>query len=204
MIPRQKIRAYLSRIAGELDQSSGVEVMRTVQNGLLRVRARGLASHHGHVRGRTASMAPPRDARDDSRQRTPRGPVECVLPEHWIIRLRREGVWARGLVRQRPAVHAGVCSGGWGELRSSTGEARSTYTAAVSDGRTRSAMPRPCKSARWVSAPNRSTRIPSPMSLRVFSASPETHRRLCPGLRGGILQGPWPYKAVQPTGCASG
>ena len=31
MIPRQKIRAYLSRIAGELDQSSGVEVMRTVQ-----------------------------------------------------------------------------------------------------------------------------------------------------------------------------
>ena len=42
-------------------------------------------------------------------------------------------------------------------------------------------------------------RGPVAASLRVFSASPETHRRLSPELRGGILQAPWPNHAPQPT-----
>jgi len=37
------------------------------------------------------------------------------------------------------------------------------------------------------------------MSLRVISASPGTHRRLSSGLRGGMLQEPWPNQALQPT-----
>jgi len=32
-----------------------------------------------------------------------------------------------------------------------------------------------------------------------LSASPESHRRLSPGLGGGILQAPWPNHALQPT-----
>jgi len=32
-----------------------------------------------------------------------------------------------------------------------------------------------------------------------FGASPATHRRLPTGLRGGILQTPWPNHALEPT-----
>jgi hypothetical protein len=42
--------------------------------------------------------------------------------------------------------------------------------------------------ARWVAAPGQNTKVPSAASPRVFSTSPETHRRLSPGHRGGILQ----------------
>ena len=60
-------------------------------------------------------------------------------------------------------------------------------------------MPRPCELVRWVAAPNQSAMVPSAESLRLFSASPETHRRLSPELRGGILQAPCPNHALQPT-----
>ena len=60
----------------------------------------------------------------------------------------------------------------------------------------RAAMPRPCELARWVAPPSQSTWAPPAASLRLFSASPENHRRLSPELRGGILQAPWPPCAV--------
>jgi hypothetical protein len=53
--------------------------------------------------------------------------------------------------------------------------------------------------ARWRggwSHPARAAGVPSGASLRVFSASPGTHRRLSPDLRGGILQAPWPNACV--------
>jgi hypothetical protein len=50
-----------------------------------------------------------------------------------------------------------------------------------------------------VRPPAKITRVPSAESFRVISASPETHRRLSPELRGGILQAPWPNHALQPT-----
>ena len=60
-------------------------------------------------------------------------------------------------------------------------------------------MATPCRLARWVAASGQSTAVPPPESLRVFSASPETHHRLSPGLRGEILQLPWRNHALQPT-----
>ena len=49
--------------------------------------------------------------------------------------------------------------------------------------------------ARWAAAPGQSTTVPPGESLPVFSASPETHHRLPTGLRGEILQAPWPNHA---------
>jgi len=60
-------------------------------------------------------------------------------------------------------------------------------------------MPRLCELASWVPAPGQSTRVPSAASLRLFSASPETQRRLSPGLRSGILSGALAYKALHRT-----
>jgi len=43
---------------------------------------------------------------------------------------------------------------------------------------------------------------PGPVSTVTASlqhASPETHRRLSPESRGGILQAPWPIMRLQPT-----
>lgn len=51
-------------------------------------------------------------------------------------------------------------------------------------------MPSRCGLPGWLAAqPGQSTRVPLAQSLRVFGASPESHRRLSPELRGGILGG---------------
>jgi hypothetical protein len=56
-------------------------------------------------------------------------------------------------------------------------------------------MPRPCRVGEVGGCgPGQSTRVPSAASLRHFSASPETHRRLSPELRGEILQAPGPTR----------